>query len=222
MLDLSKRQRERKKQKKEQMGQIEHNSQDGILPLKTVTITLNAKCLNVKIKRQRFSNWIKKQYPTIKLSIRNPTQGSVSSLSVVSSWSVLPRGYRAMQVGVWAHHPRVLPSFPTPGPHIGRQDTQMSPQQEAQWGLERKGRATCPSPMHSMHRHPRACECQCPPGTPRDWQDRYTGTLTPWAVCPPQTTSRAQWPAWHSACPARALPSTSMATPTPETAGCAC
>ena len=56
------------------MGQIEHNSQDGILPLKTVTITLNAKCLNVKIKRQRFSNWIKKQYPTIKLSIRNPTQ----------------------------------------------------------------------------------------------------------------------------------------------------
>lgn len=36
------------------MGQIEHNSQDGILPLKTVTITFNAKCLNVKIKRQIF------------------------------------------------------------------------------------------------------------------------------------------------------------------------
>lgn len=67
--------------------------------------------------------------------------------------------------------------------------------------------------MHSTHRRPRACECWCPPATPRDWQDGYTGTLTPQAVCLPQTTSRAQWPAPHKACPARALPSTSMAIP---------
>lgn len=65
-----------------------------------------------------------KAAPNRKLSIRNPTQCSVSSLSMVSSWSVLPRGYRAGQAGVWARHPGFSPpsqhQVPTPAGRMPR------------------------------------------------------------------------------------------------------